>query len=109
MGEQERLQALAGEWSKIGLGTTEGWALFQNSKYGIEIERIDDPEDGDPMFPDDESAIAFVRMRAKEGSRMHAIAIEIHDLQAAMRGAGIKPVAVDTNESGLHYPSSEGG
>ncbi len=71
----------------------EGWNLFDNSDYGLEIERIDDmfvpcPDgDGEPLFVSDDDAIAFVRQKAAEGSAMHTLAIAIHDERQGTRPA----------------------
>lgn len=63
----------------------EGWGIFDNSDYGIRIERIDDmanvfPEDasidGTPLFESDEEAIYFVRTRANTGSAFHQRALD---------------------------------
>jgi len=63
------------EWQKIAIA--EGWNVFDSSDYGLQIERIDDPEDGsEPKFEGDEAAVDFVRRRAREGSRMHRMTLE---------------------------------
>lgn len=46
-----------------------GWDVFDNSDRGLEIERIDVPEDdSQPIFESDCEAIADVYFRAQEGS-----------------------------------------
>ncbi len=62
----------------------EGWAIYEAARYGItvlEIERndVNDPPYEDaPQFKSDEEAIAHVRRRAREGSRLHRRALELH-------------------------------
>ncbi len=52
----------------------EGWDVWNNSKYGMEIERLDSRM----LFPSDEAAWEFVKERAEEGSELHRKAWIIH-------------------------------
>jgi hypothetical protein len=57
----------------------EGWDVFDADYYGLEIERIDTPEDGSrPAFANDVEAVRFVEARAAAGSELHAKALAIH-------------------------------
>lgn len=48
--------------------TAMGWDVFDNSERGVEIERIDAPEDDSPpTFESDDEAIASVYFNAQEG------------------------------------------
>lgn len=69
----------------------EGWSVFDTGD-GVEIERIDCPSDQDswtegmseePIFADDDKALEFVIQKAKSGSELHIIALEMHCLSLA--------------------------
>lgn len=62
--------------------TKEGWDIFDCGPR-LEIERIDSPEDGGPLFEGDDEAIEHVRKKAAEGSDLHRRAIAIHEDEAA--------------------------
>lgn len=63
----------------------EGWIFTNNSNHELVIARIDVPEEWDdlpfsePLFADDEEAIAHVRKCAEAGSSMHSDAVLLHD------------------------------
>lgn len=54
----------------------EGWAVFNEDTHPT-IQRIDEPDDGVPRFANDDEALAYVRMRAREGSERHAEALRV--------------------------------
>lgn len=60
----------------------EGWDVFDCGPR-LEIERIDDPADTDPVFEDDDEAIEHVRASAAAGSDLHRRALAIHEDEAA--------------------------
>jgi len=49
----------------------DGWGIFRNSDYGLQIERLDDPYSvgiaSDPMFMSDEDAARHVAIKAANG------------------------------------------
>ena len=62
----------------------QGWNLFFSDKYGLEIERLDDPgslemklDFTEPKFDGDESALNFVIAQAKAGEPLAAKALTI--------------------------------
>lgn len=58
----------------------EGWGIFDSygSQSGpLQIQRIDDAGDDEHQFDDDTDAWEFVWGRAREGSPVHARALEI--------------------------------
>jgi hypothetical protein len=69
----------------------EGWFMTNDADYQLVIARIDCPDDWiddeqntlldftEPKFQHDDEAIAHVRTAAAAGSRMHQIAIQLHD------------------------------
>lgn len=64
----------------------EGWALFACDDGKTRIQRLDDPQSTgldnmplDPVFADDDAAIAYVRHRAQDGSRLHCEALARHN------------------------------
>lgn len=74
--------ALPLAWSReeSAAATAEGWDVFDSSQRGLEIERIDDPEDATgetmpPAFASDEQAIGHVYARAQQGSALHQKAL----------------------------------
>lgn len=60
----------------------EGWGIFEADGRGVlEIERIDcndPPHEDAPTFEYDDDAIEHVRIRALQGSELHARALAIH-------------------------------
>ena len=59
----------------------EGWALFDcgpdpEGRPQLQLQRVDAPEDGEPPFPDDRDAWAFVVLRARTGSALHRAALD---------------------------------
>lgn len=74
----------APQWSAAdsSAATAEGWDVFDNSDRGLEIERIDVPEDATgnllpPAFESDHDAIAHVYCKAQEGSSLHQKALYV--------------------------------
>lgn len=63
----------------------EGWDLFDDVDYGVQIQRLDDPSSieglgfTEPRFESDDFAIECVRNNAKQGMILHEIAIAFHD------------------------------
>lgn len=84
-GERERVAPLEERWEDAWLpwcqraAEAEGWAIF-TVDGAPEIQRIDDPEDGEPLFASDASAIDHVILMAATRSRLHQLAISIHRL-----------------------------
>lgn len=73
-------QALAWSSEDSAAATAEGWDVFDSSERGLEIERIDAPEDvaGEPLppaFASDDHAIGHVYAKAQEGSALHQKAL----------------------------------
>ena len=70
------------EWTREqnSAADRQGWAIFYTQgAYGhppYEVQRIDDPEDGPPMFASDREAHEFVRRRAEEGDSLALAALE---------------------------------
>lgn len=65
--------------------TPEGWGVFncglrEDGTPHVEIQRIDDPDDGsDPKFADDLETWKLVLGRAMEGSALHRTALGLVD------------------------------
>lgn len=58
--------------------SAEGWNIFDSDTRGLEIQRVDDPEDrAEPRFAGDGEAVEWVKARAREGSPLHILALEI--------------------------------
>lgn len=57
----------------------DGWDVFAHDVRGLEIERLDDPEEADdpPRFPDDAAAIWHVYNMARGGSALHQKALYV--------------------------------
>jgi hypothetical protein len=67
-------------WSRQDCDATtpEGWCLSSTSHGHLEIQRIDQPEDGsEPRFAGDDEAIAYVTELAATGSDLHARALAL--------------------------------
>jgi len=72
---------MAEKWSDAdsAAATAEGWNIFDSDERGLEIERIDCPDDRDePAFDCDDAAVAHCVRRAAEGSEMHKRALTIY-------------------------------
>lgn len=58
----------------------QGWGVFRNSEYGLQIEKLDDPSSvgllDEPRFIDDDAAVSYVAIRASEGCILARKAIE---------------------------------
>lgn len=72
--------ALAWSHEDSAAATDEGWDVFDSSERGLEIERIDVPEDAagelnEPVFASDDAAIGHVYARAQDGSALHQKAL----------------------------------
>lgn len=70
------------EWNKEDAeqATKEGWCLAEvwGSSYGSpQIQRIDEPEDTEPIFESDEAAWVHVYAWFLAGSKLHAKAFYI--------------------------------
>jgi hypothetical protein len=63
-----------------GLVDDEGWAIFENNEHGFQIEadHMEGVFERDGVHYDDE-ALAFVRVRARQGSRPHLLALKLVD------------------------------
>ena len=64
--------------------SAEGWAVFdcgpaEDGCPRMQIQRIDVPEHGDPVFPDDPAAWRHVVERARQGSLLHQRALAMAD------------------------------
>ncbi len=62
----------------------EGWDVFDcghdpDGRPQLQLQRIDTPEDGEPPFPDDRDAWAFVVLRARAGCALHRAALDAVD------------------------------
>ena len=62
----------------------EGWSIFdcgcrQDGSRWLEIQRIDSPEAGTPVFADDSDAWRHVVARARAGSALHLRALQMID------------------------------
>src|SRR6185437_8048581 len=62
----------------------EGWNIFdcgcrQDGGPRVEIQRVDSPETGDPVFADDSDAWRQVVARARAGSALHLRALQMID------------------------------
>ena len=58
---------------------TEGWSVFAHDAGQIEyqIQRIDAPEDAEPVFENDADAWKHVVEKARDGSPIHVKALEV--------------------------------
>ena len=62
----------------------EGWTVSEAApaelgQAGIQLQRLDSPETGDPVFADDRDAWSHVVRRAREGSPLHRQALALID------------------------------
>jgi len=62
----------------------EGWDVFDcdldpEGRHQFQLQRIDTPEDGTPLFPDDRDAWQHVVMRARARSALHRAALDAVD------------------------------
>ena len=62
----------------------EGWSVFdcgcpEDGSPRVEIQRVDSPEAGDPVFADDSDAWQHVVTRARAGSALHRRALQMID------------------------------
>lgn len=62
----------------------EGWSVAEaedlsDGTPGVQLQRIDCPEDGQPIFRDDVDAWMHVVARARTGSRLHRRALALVD------------------------------
>lgn len=62
----------------------EGWSVAEAEELadgtpGVQLQRIDCPEDGQPIFRDDVDAWRHVVARARTGSRLHRRALALVD------------------------------
>ncbi len=62
----------------------EGWSVaaaeeLADGTPGVQLQRIDRPEDGQPIFRDDVDAWMHVVARARTGSRLHRRALALVD------------------------------
>lgn len=57
----------------------EGWGLFEAEGF-YRIERIDELN----LFKDDNAAIAFVKKKADEGSKLHLEALSLHGMKVPL-------------------------
>ena len=78
----------------------EGWDIFDSTKYGVRIERIEDPEDAsgnvlDPVFEDDDEAFNHVVEAAKGSNPLHQKALVVHTYAAMSRQGYAWPVSED--------------
>jgi hypothetical protein len=62
----------------------EGWVLSEcdpreDGSGHVEIQRVDNPENGTPVFEDDHAAWKHVVQRARAGSTLHRQALDLAD------------------------------
>lgn len=61
----------------------EGWGVFDcrppDGNWGLQIQGIDFPEDGEPLFASDKEAWTHVVGRARAGSELHRAALAAVD------------------------------
>ncbi|MEK8121615.1 hypothetical protein WOB59_00395 [Methylocystis sp. IM4] len=62
----------------------DGWALSDCGSYAdgsprVELQKLDNPPTGTPMFSEDRAAWAHVVARARAGSFLHLEALELVD------------------------------
>lgn len=68
---------------KSSAASMQGWDVFDNDKYGLEIERIDDMSevcpggDGHPVFVSDDDAVSYVKHMAASGDDLCIYALSI--------------------------------
>ena len=69
-------EAVDSDWTKDDreAAEAEGWGIYWNTKYGTEIERVDNMM----VFISDELAWTFVHERAVAGSPLHEKAWRVH-------------------------------
>lgn len=81
----------------------EGWDIFYVDGSYHDIQRVDEPEVGAPVFASDAEAIAHVFWRASAGSALHRKALAIcmhatnHPPAPRREDAAERPTAPDTN------------
>ena len=66
------------------MAVTEGWDVIdcgtrEDGSAHIELQRLDWPKHGEPVFQDDAAAWKHVVARAREGSALHQRALRIVD------------------------------
>ena len=62
----------------------EGWTISEAApcapgQPGIQLQRLDSPEVGEPVFADDRDAWTHVVQRAREGSALHRLVLTLID------------------------------
>ena len=62
----------------------EGWTVAEaepnaDGSPGVQLQRLDDPEDGSPQFPGDREVWEHVVARARAGSDLHRQALALVD------------------------------
>ncbi len=62
----------------------EGWTVAEaepnaDGSPGVQLQRLDDPEDGPPQFPGDREVWEHVVARARAGSDLHRQALALVD------------------------------
>ena len=62
----------------------EGWTVSEaepntDGTPGVQLQRLDDPEDGTPLFPGDKEVWEHVVGRARAGSDLHRQALALID------------------------------
>lgn len=58
------------------VAASEGWGLFDSMEHGWEIQKIDEPEEGEAQLEGDDTAWVLVAQRAAAGSAVHLKALE---------------------------------
>lgn len=67
-----------------GAARREGWLIAacgidDAGQQRVELQRLDDPQDGESTFPDDGDAWKHVAARARRGSALHLHALALVD------------------------------
>lgn len=71
------------------LAYTAGWGIFNNSDFGLQIERLDDPSSvglsDESPFDSDEEASAYLKERAADGDKLAIKALAFIEQENAKR------------------------
>ena len=82
--EVRQTPASAGPGFDTAAARREGWTVAAaepntDGSPGVQLQRLDDPEDGPPQFPGDREVWEHVVARARTGSDLHRQALALVD------------------------------
>ncbi len=82
--ERGSTRPLPGPPSTATAAHREGWTVSETEPNadgtpGVQLQRLDDPQDGAPLFPGDKEVWEHVVARARAGSDLHRQALALVD------------------------------